>query len=357
MRHLFPVCVGLLLGAAVPARAADTTSPGTEPTAASKIGGKTLEQWIHDLGSHDPSIAEVALQTIPLYGPAASKAVPSLVPLLSSADASLRVYSAIALSMVPIKDASELPGVVDGLVRRLRDDQQSIVRYHAALALAQYGPGAKAAIPQLLNTIQDRGSWEIRKVAVYALGRSAAGQGGPDMNAVNGLLQVLRIDSCAQVRREAAVALVAMWPSGSVPVQQVRQVAAGLAQQLAVERDQSVVVCMHLAAARIGDPVEPHLQAVAKLLKTGKESARTQAAAVLGDFGAKAKGQVPDLILALKDEDPQVVATSCWALGQIGSAAANAVPFLTDLIEKQKDEGVRQAAKDALEKIKGKSNK
>ncbi len=62
--------------------------------------------------------------------------------------------------------------------------------------------------------------------------------------------------------------------------------------------------------------------------------------------------QVQRLIAGLEDPDTSVRWSSAWALGEIGPAAAEAVPALTVALW-DADKDVRDAAEAALKKIRG----
>jgi HEAT repeat protein len=59
---------------------------------------------------------------------------------------------------------------------------------------------------------------------------------------------------------------------------------------------------------------------------------------------------VPDLIAALKDTDALVVPQAVWALGQIGPAAAEALPALQKMHEARRHRGI---VADAMRRIRG----
>ena len=65
---------------------------------------------------------------------------------------------------------------------------------------------------------------------------------------------------------------------------------------------------------------------------------------------APATGDIPALILALEDEDPDVRAAAAEALWRKGPEAVEAVPALIRALEDE-DPGVRSAAANALEQI------
>ncbi len=111
------------------------------------------------------------------------------------------------------------------------------------------------------------------------------------------------------------------------------------------------------AAAKNKDAV-PAL--IVALKKDEDEEVRRNAATALGKIGpvaAKNKDAVPALIIALKkDVDEEVRRNAAIALGKFGPAAAknkDAVPALTEAL-KDEDEDVREAAEEALKKIKAK---
>src|SRR5581483_1138169 len=70
-----------------------------------QVGGKSLEQWIKEIHSSDPSRREAAMRTILMFGPPqAAKAVPDLLKELKKhtpttpIDLSVRVSGATALA-------------------------------------------------------------------------------------------------------------------------------------------------------------------------------------------------------------------------------------------------------------------
>src|SRR5262249_13034635 len=174
------------------------------------VGGKTLDQWMDDLKSSDPSVREKAISMIKLYGTAARPAVPALIKAMADADVALRVNAIIALGLIGMDQQDVEKGVV-ALTRAL-NDTQGIVRFQAAMALGRLGVDAKSAVPALVNTIRDATTWEIRQAGAYALGTVAVDrQSGPDQRAINALLTVLS-DRSSQVRLEAVLSLITLGP-------------------------------------------------------------------------------------------------------------------------------------------------
>src|SRR5262249_45111163 len=132
---------------------------------------KTLLEWENDLKDKDPSVKEEAMAAIKIYGSAARHSGPILIKTLTDPDVGLRVNAAITLGYIGVED-KDIKACVRGLTEMLRD-QQGIVRFQAARALARIGPEAASAVPLLIARTKDFGSWEIRGAAAYALGSVA----------------------------------------------------------------------------------------------------------------------------------------------------------------------------------------
>lgn len=361
--------VGMGVGQ-VPKPPATSTSPAAttmpprqqEPGPETRLGGKNLQQWIQDCQHPtDPSIRLIAVQTIPWYGRAASNATSAIIKLLSEdRDAGVRMNAAQALEVMTITDQRDIAAAVAALASRLGadpndrnslEDQQAIVRYRAALALARFGPEARSAIPRLLHASRDPNSWEVRKAAVLALasvGRPIPGQ-GPNTTCLGAILARLSSDPSFEVRREAADVLGAI----GQPTQpaDLQAVVKGLQDCIAKEQDHLVTISAHVAMIKLGDPssMEQHLVAIARLLKSPRLPVRLQAARVLGEYGEKARSRLPDLIEALNDQDPEVVHMAIGSIARMGDAAQAAIPALTGVAEKHREEMIRKLAKEALD--------
>jgi HEAT repeat protein len=188
-------------------------------TKLSQVAGKTLEQWIKEIGSVDPSKRENAIRTVLLFGPdRAYQAVPAILdqlrkhdPVSNPVDASVRVNAALALGVIiggtKEPDAKQVKAAVTQL-KRLMGDSQSIVRYRAAQALGRIGPDARDTIPELISATKNSSNWEIRRAAVYALGFVAREEKKvPGEDVINALVGALG-DKIAQVRQAAIESLI-----------------------------------------------------------------------------------------------------------------------------------------------------
>lgn len=91
--------------------------------------------------------------------------------------------------------------------------------------------------------------------------------------------------------------------------------------------------------------------AAIKVLGTGDDTAKEEAAELLSTLGPDAAAAVPALTAALTSEAPMVRAHAAIALGRIGAAAKSAGPALVNLVA-DKDGNVRRAALLSLRAIK-----
>jgi hypothetical protein len=203
-----------------------------------QIKGKTVEQWIKEIPSKDPSKGEEAIRTILLFHPdVAYQVVPVLIKELkrhnngSTVDISIRVNAVIALGVILGEGGANdpEPKVVDEavtLLMRYLTDGQLIVKNRAAQALGRIGPPAKPAIPKLIAASKDRSSWKTREAGVTALGYVAREQPwGPSEEVVEALIRALA-DSASPVRLAAIKAL--LWVGGPADAKKRAMLVQGL---------------------------------------------------------------------------------------------------------------------------------
>jgi len=101
------------------------------------------------------------------------------------------------------------------------------------------------------------------------------------------------------------------------------------------------------ALVRIGRPAVPHL---VETLDDDSQYARIQAALVLLLMGPNPPERTRVFIELLKAGAPHLRPGAAEQLGKMGAAAKAAIPALKEAL-KDKDEGVRKAAAEALKKI------
>lgn len=320
-----------------------------------KLGGKKLDQWKKEIRDKDPSVRENATRTLPFFGADSRDGVENLIYVLTKdKDVSMRVNVARAFDMVEIANR-DVPDVVDILKRRLRFDKQAIVRYYAARTLGRFLEEARVAIPELLLATRDGASWEIRQVAIQSLAQVARDtKNGPEARVVSGLIRALS-DRCASVRLTATAALGALGaapnsPEGLVIIRALQRVK---------DRDANrrVAIWGHVGLMAMDKVTDERLASLTKFLKFRDHRTRMNAARAFGVLGKHAFPHVKDLVEALEDPAPLVVGAACWALGEIGkdkNPGPEAVKKITTIAEdKEKPEGLREVAKEALKKIRG----
>jgi HEAT repeat protein len=313
----------------------------------SYIHGKTIQEWTAALKHPDPSVRQQAVQNIVAFGPHGRLAVPTLYSYsLKDQDVSLRCDAAAALGMLGAMDrgieADDMPKVVQALGNLLGDTEyQQSVKLQAALALAQIGPKARAAVPLLEKNIRYTYSWQLRKAVCYALGRIGADPvKGPDPKALDLLLKSLK-DPATPVRFEAILALSAL---GLSPNPQLVADEKKSLQMMLGDPDKNIaiwsrVLLMFLDEKNIGE--KDLISLSGYLRKDNDPKVRCAAARAIGTLGPKAKTLVPELFTALGDKDLEVVLNSYSALGMMIDVAPNVLPQLQNAMLNDSEAAVR----------------
>lgn len=328
------------------------------------IQGKTLEQWIKEISSTDPSKREYAIRTVLAFGPdRAYQALPAILDQLDKhtvsapVDASIRVNAAGALGVilggVKEPDPKYVKKAVT-LLKRLLEDGQSIVRYRSAQALGRIGSEAKEAIPLLIVATRDPQTWEVRKEAAVALGLIAKeDKKAPPQGVIDALYKALG-DRASQVRFGAVQALT--WLGGPADKTYKAGMIKALEPVALKDAEASVQVWAHMAIMSISHEVnDVHVDPVCKILQHHEVAARAAAAEALATAGARAKKAVPGLMEALRDPEPSVVYWAIIGLGRMETWGAAAVPALEKIrADSKQSEGMRKAAQDAIEALTGK---
>lgn len=406
MRQNMVGMVGVLL-------AATTALAAAPPTAAELIEGlKATEpaariQAIDGLGSLGAKAADAVNALMPLLqdpapavrahaahslgqiGSPAVAAVPTLGKLLADPDKSVRGETVSALGALPAEPAVLIPllvqaahdaepavrlramkalvalgpAAVDPLAKMLADDD---LEYWAGLALNELGSAATAAIPSLIEELQDE-HLESRREAILALaamGPKAEAAVAPLTAALDdpalcgaaayalGCIGPAAAPAQAKLEtlsnsEEPMVQTVSVWALARItPEDAARKTHAVQLLAKALTHPQQRI---REAAARGLVGLKPEPAVVLPALREAMASA--DAAQVQNAMDAMASlGElaVPGLIEALEHEPSQVRAA--YILGEIGPAAAAAVPALTKLLHADKAE-VRREALFALGKI------
>jgi HEAT repeat protein len=322
------------------------------PPAASQeqVGGKTIEEWIKDIGDTDPSVRQIGIRAVVNFGPASDKALDAVIKAANSIDASVRNDAAAALGMFQLSNA-DIPRVGAVLSSLLRDNHQH-VRMKAASSLGTLGPLAcnpKTTIPALTTMISDTGSWEVRKTAAYTLGRLGLdSQKGPDPNAMAALTGALR-DQCAAVRLEAIMALSELGLSPRT--QEVNNEKKALTY-LQKDRDPAVRVWATVLLIFLDEKLatNDNINLLVNAQGDPDPQVRMQAIRALGALGragTDGKARLPNLLVTvpqvlagLHAADDDTILMTLSILPPLGESAAPAMPQVAKLM-KDKELAVR----------------
>ncbi len=324
-----------------------------------EIAGRKLDEWIKDINHKDPGKRELAIRTVTGFGAEkAYQAVPALLTELrrntptNPADGSVRVNLAITIGFIFSGKSDPDPKHVKEavpLLTRMLGDSQAIVRYRAAQAIANFGPEARGAVPELMRLLRDARYFEVRQTGALALAKVVADPGAPAppfvVTAFHGLLD----DPAFQVRQVACQCLTIV----GVPLDNTHKllVLRGLDTLAKKDPEPGVQIWANLAIMAYSGTNKVNLEAITQALHKGDVTTRIQAAQALGTVGSLAKEMVPPLIGALADSDPTVVGWSVWALGRTESLRA--VPELEKIAaDKKRPEAIKKAAEESLKQIK-----
>lgn len=307
-----------------------------------------------------PADAAAAVATIAEAG---EEAVPFLTECLSHKDAAYWACLALA-DMGPAAKAA-VPQLV-----KIEQREEPEVRLQALVALGQIGPDAKAAVPVILKALQSEKSDGVRYAAAFALGqigasdkasRAALAKG---MESDDAFLQVISAWALArvakddkQVQEKATEVVLNGLAADKVEVRRAAarafaeinpppEVAAPVLIKAIHDNDQSVISNAIDALASLGPKIVPR---VANNGLKNKEL-RLYAVRVLAKIGPDAKEAAPALAEALDDAEGEFRREVQFVLGLFGEDSAPAVPELIKSLSSD-DEQIRNSAVYALGKI------
>lgn len=228
-------------------------------------------------------------------------------------------------------EAKEARGTAVTALLGATHDASVEVRQNAVMSLAalKEDPRSVAALIQALRTDQDA---NVRRTAAWALGQIE------DPAAVPALLEAMAGDRDVEVRRNSA------WALGQIEDQRAVD---GLVRAMH-DADGEV---RHTAIWALGQLESPRaVPGLIAALRDDDVEVRRQGAWALGQI--ESKDAVPALVATMRDADREVRSTAIWALGQI--EAPEAVPGLTGAL-RDADANVRKQAVWALGQIESES--
>jgi HEAT repeat protein len=315
------------------------------PSEGPVLSGRPLADWVRDLTDHDPLVREEAVEVLAQAGQAAKDAAPRLEKMAHDEPLPLRLRAAVALWRITGKNGP----AVEALGETLRRSRSLAARRAALNDLRQLGPAAAAAVPVLLELLDDPET-SLRTDAQGALGSIG-------VPAVTAAVERLG-DKEVRVRRRAARAVASLSHLARESAADLKKhladedltVRAGCARVLWYNGDFSAPVLDALAAAvrdgsnelrqetfagvtSILDP--PRMKALRPVVEAGLKGpdalTRMRAAQVMYLIDHKADDVLPILIKGLEDRRREVWSAAALSVGKLGPAGAPALPALVRL--------------------------
>lgn len=287
------------------------------------------------LNSDNAADQRSAATALGRMGADAKEAVPQLVPLLDSQDASGEAARAIG----QIGGTEAVPDLITQL-----NSENEAVRRQVARALGAIGTEARDAVPNLIEIAKSSSTGEERKDAVQALGQI----GSEAEAAVPELLSL--IDS------EDAVSPSALDAIGQIGGPEATSELTTMLES----QDVTTRTSAARALGNIGADAKDAVPALIELLKSPNVEDRFYAAVALGNMGSAAEEAVPDIIPLLRDsslvtqthkdsEINRVDYSAINALSQMGPAAEVAIPELvTKVSDPENPNNISKLAAGAL---------
>jgi len=307
----------LLVPSASPAEEAEPRRP--DP--------KELEIQVMRLKDTVASFRERAARKIGEWGSGARSAVPSLIPLLTDGEPSVRRAAAFALARMEKEAAPAEAALAAALPKE--PDPGTRANLAWALGAAGTGQGGRAALAKAMKDPDVA----VRVNAARALGDLAA----PEAAALAALTAALK-DAEWTMRANAA------WAVGA-PRERARPAVASLARLLA---DESQTV-RAMAARALGRIAEDDDLCVPALLRALQEECDRLVPPGGGKTVPSKPPEDPTLLDRLAKEGG-ARRNMVWALGRFGSLKKEAKALLQSLQEKDPCPAVRGAAKTAIER-------
>ncbi|TWU13925.1 putative lyase [Symmachiella macrocystis] len=247
-----------------------------------------------------------------MLGPDAADSSDALVVAVQTEEPAVAIHAANALSQI---GAPAAPAVA-----KLLADENS--RQLAAMILGEMGPGAKPAVDNLIQAIDDKNELVKRDVIV------ALALIGPDASKASDKLIALLDDPDAAARPAAAFALGKIGEKRAIPI----------LERTAIVKDNDRLRLASAHALITLDPtndkyIQLAVPRLTKALSSEMPRVRREVAAALGRIGAKANSAVPKLSEQLAIEEDEMVRDQLLVtLAELGPAAGQAVPTIVGLL-------------------------
>jgi HEAT repeat protein len=278
--------------------------------------------------------------TLARMGPDAKGAVDVLGDVLKR-DKADKVREAAALSLAGKLNDQAFTQVLT-LAAAMKDDPYAGTRAAAAEALKNLGEKAKIALPQLTAVAQDQKA--DRYPRLYAI--QMISKWG-DEATIKVLVGIFEDKGAAPAIRQAAIEGIGRMGEKAEPA--IPVLARGLK-----EADVNLRRAAAVALGQVGDQARDAWGAIKEAYQDTDNGVRNQVIRLAGRIGKDEKEAV--LLLekaAQKDANLENRLAALQELGQLETAATQALPTLTRLAAEDARVSVREAAEAAVKKIKG----
>ncbi len=342
-----------------------STPPVPEMKWPTNIANKGVQEWLKEVDDPDPGKRELALNTLPAFGPDVRKICSKkiLERMRQEKDPGVRMAAYRTAVMLGL-DEKDLKDAIITLANAVDQGVPgSQTRLAAVQTLAAFGPQAEIAVTQLTGVVCNDPAYVTRQAVANALGRIGLNEThGPNIRALQRLAGTLASDPAAAVRLEALQSLVLLgppWlgprPKGNAPPNFDWKSAAVVADRMrerlnpkgkSYETDPQLEIWCRVVLMRF-DPKEvsdAHLDAIAKHLSAGEPGPRIQALQALSLFGEQAAGGKrldavaallpPDSLPSVQDLNPLEFQLTLGCLVSMGKAAQGVLPALEKLEKK-----------------------
>lgn len=387
MRCLFAVClVGVITfsspaqpaaGQGAPAKPAPMNSqmpmnpmgpPKWEPP--KELLGEPLDKWIQRLDPRackDPGLRALAVQTVPLFGDPAKKALPKIVDRLNDPDLNVRMAALLVTTSVPVDDTALQKRILDRLIGSggMIYDAQLLVNLQVAAACTRLGPVCASAIPVLAGEryLRNPRSFELRKAGAEALGQvgRADGRTNTSVNrqAIIALMNALNNEESLAVRIEIVQSLIYLGP----PTEDADLAAEirAIEQRTTSEPDPVLKLWLYVCLMRLQPSLinEKNLNPLVTALSSSNHRVRLGAVQCFAFMGADAKLKAGALKIGLdaasstKDEDKEFAFHTLFAISRFGKEASVLRPQVQALLT-HPEPALKEMAQYALDRIDGK---
>lgn len=320
-----------------------------------EILGKNLEAWVKDMKDHpDPSMREMAVRTIPLFGPDVRKVASAnlLYVLAKDRDYSVRMSALGIVPTIGFEDKEVKPGIA-AILEMMRSTQFQ-TRHDAIVTLGNCGPIARDAIPTIIGFgLKDPTSWQIRRVSANALAQIGAGvaeDGGPDNAAMLALIERLQLEPAVQARREIVQALLVLGLPND------KQTWVNLRRALEAHKkdaDKSTAIWSRLCLMRTEEKKvtekDTNVREFVGFLKSSDPAIRTETLQAIGQMGSELSFLIPDIKSIVEtDKDVAAAGTAVWALTTMTTHAQEILQYLNQIKKTHQIEAVRKTAEEAI---------